>query len=839
MIYRKCAIALSAILAVQLSCPAFNAMAASASGKTSRSVKSHGQITSQKKTLTKNTTLFGKAQGSGVLTAMAGGGRRELGQCPLKHTDVSAEIAGYVSRVKVKQTFANPYKEKIEALYTFPLPESAAVDSMVMKIGSRVIKGSIKKREEAKRIYDQAKARGQVASLLEQERANIFSQSVANIEPGKEIEVTLEYIDMLPFENGKYAFSFPTVVGPRFIPGKSTDGRTNNTTQVPDASKITPPVTPRGTRAGHDISIAIALDASMPMANIKSALHDIKVVRDGAERAQISLANKSTIPNKDFVLSWEVAGDSIKSGALSYRDPAKDKSGYFTMMLVPPKKVAPAKIAPKEMVFLIDCSGSQNGKPLAKAKETLNYVIDHMNPNDTFQIISFNNRSTALFDKPQLSSPEMRKRAKLYIQKLQARGGTWMAPAVERVLALKAPENRLRIVTFMTDGYVGNDMEILGLIKKTRGKSRWFPFGTGNSVNRFLIDGIAREGGGEADYVLLNSSADAVGKKFYDRISTPLLTDIKVEFDGVQVKDVYPKNLADLWARKPLYIKGRYLTPGAGTVTLSGFNGGKPYKQTLKVNFPARDTKNEGIASVWARAKVDRLMGENWIAAQRGQLDKELKDEIVEVAIKHHIMTNYTAFVAVDNQSATGGGTAKTVTVPLEMPDGVSRQNVFGGQPQVSMKRASYMAPGGYASRGRALNTRGLVYAKSAAAPAPLYRKRKQLQIVDQSPKLEESKEDRIQISPKLAPALRSIANGKTSDYRGVMKNGRIKVQLSLTSISEKIKHLLRSAGLMEIRQLGSPGSGKSVRVEGYIQATMLKRLTKLSFVKYIEPALK
>lgn len=658
--------------------------------------------------------------GSGTLVAMLPGGKR-AGECPLKHTDVKASVAGYVAKVNVKQTFHNPYKNKIEAIYTFPLPENAAVDEMIMKIGNRIIKGNIKKKEEAKQIYETARAAGQVASLLDQERANIFTQSVANIEPGATVEIEIKYVDLLPYEAGSYSFNFPTVVGPRFIPGNQAIGHTGrgrvpDTDTVPDASKITPPVAAKGQRAGHDISISVDINAGVPINSVDSKLHEIQNKMQG-NTAHIDLVNKTAIPNRDFVLTWSVASDKLQSGYLTHHD---KQGGFFTLMLLPPKKVTTDEVAPKEMVFLVDTSGSQSGPPLDKAKETLNYILEHMNPNDTFQIIAFSDGQTFFAPKPQLASGEMKQRAKKFIASLQANGGTWMGPAVEKVCALPNDEHRLRIVTFMTDGYVGNDMEILGMIHKYRDKSRWFPFGTGNSVNRFLIDGIAKEGGGEAEYVLLNSPGNIVGKKFYDRISTPLLTDVKVDFKGLEVKEVFPKELSDVWAEKPLYIKGRYLKPGAGTITLTGYAGGKPYTQTLKVNFPENQEANEAIKPIWARAKVDRLMSEDWMGAQRGEINKELKEEITKTALDYHIMTQYTSFVAVEEKKVTKGGVLQTVDVPVEMPDGVSREATLGEDeggmmyaPKSTFSKRRAMAPS-YSRAGKALSV--------SALPSPMPR---------------------------------------------------------------------------------------------------------------------
>ncbi len=411
----------------------------------------------------------------------------------------------------------------------------------------------------------------------------------------------------------------------------------------------------------------------MAIADLSSKLHAVNIANNGANQASVSLIDKNTIPNKDFVLSWNVAQKDLKSGYLTYRDPKNSKDGFFTLMLVPPKRVTSENVAPKEMIFIIDCSGSQSGPPLNKCKETMNYILDHMNADDTFQIISFSSTTKSFAEHPQKVSAQMKERAHAFISSLEANGGTWMAPAVEEACKIPADSHRLRIVTFMTDGFVGNDFEILGMVKKLRGVSRWFPFGTGNSVNRMLIDGIAKEGGGEPDYVLLNTSGEAAGKKFYDRIASPVLTDIKVNFDGVKVKDVYPKEVSDVWAEKPLYFKGKYTAGGAGTITLTGYSGGKPYEQKLAVDFPDSNTANPGIGSLWARAKVDRLMAEDYMGAQSGAVNKELKDEIVETALAHHIMTQYTSFVAVDEKTVTRNGKLETVTVPVYVPVGLSR----------------------------------------------------------------------------------------------------------------------------------------------------------------------
>jgi Ca-activated chloride channel family protein len=230
------------------------------------------------------------------------------GLCPLKHTEVDAKITGFLARVTVTQEFTNPFEEKIEAVYTFPLPQDSAVDDMTIIVGDRTIKGKIKPREEARAIYDAAREAGYVAALLDQERPNIFTQSVANIEPGKGVKVTISYVETLKYDEGTYEFAFPMVVGPRYMPGsptgKAAGGWSPDTDQVPDASRISPPVTPKGTRAGHDISVNVSIDAGVPIQDLQSRLHDVAVEKLGAGQARLHLTKKSVIPNKDFVLNY-------------------------------------------------------------------------------------------------------------------------------------------------------------------------------------------------------------------------------------------------------------------------------------------------------------------------------------------------------------------------------------------------------------------------------------------------------------------------------------------------------------------------------------------------------
>ncbi len=605
-----------------------------------------------------------------------------MGEFPLKHTSVDAKISGYVASVTVKQEFQNPYKKKIEAIYSFPLSDSGAVDEMTMKVNGHVIRGKIKTRDEAREIYERAKSAGRIASILDLDRTNNFMQSVANIEPGESIVITLHYQELLNFESGNFTYTFPMCS--KFTPGKESD---------PSAD----------TRSGEDISINVDIDSGIPLTEVRSKLHAIRTQKKSDSETVVSLLNKKEIPNKDFSLSWNVSSDQIKSGYLTHKD-RQSKEGVFTLMLMPPKMPSQKQISAKEMIFLIDCSGSQEGAPLQRAKEILTYVIDHMNPDDTFQVIAFGHDTKTLFEKPEHVSAATKEQAHKFIDPLvgSINQGTWTTSAVDRALSMPNEAHRLRIVAFMTDGYMGYDQDVVGLIRKYQSITRWFPFGPGDWVNQAFLHNIAKMSGGEPDFEPLNSSAPEVAKRFYDRIADPVLTEVKVDFGGLKVTDVFPREVADVWAQRPLYLQGRYTQPGSGTVTLSGYAAGKPYKQTLDVILPDSQPKNAVLSPLWARAKVDALVSENYLASLNNypgyeggggggapqtdfraeslhgfagvtphgyEVNDGLKNEITKLGLQHHIMTNYTSYVAVDENRGTKGSATGSVDPSVDNPD--------------------------------------------------------------------------------------------------------------------------------------------------------------------------
>ena len=433
-------------------------------------------------------------------------------ECPLKHTDVKANISGFIARVTVTQTFHNPYDEKIEAVYVFPLPHTAAIDDMTMTVGDRRIVGLIKRRAEAQALYQAAIQQGKTASLLEQERPNIFTQSVGNIQPNDEVRIEISYVDVLDYDMGTYEFHFPMVVGPRYIPGIPTSkmpelpnelqgkvgelevpldapldgadpsgtGVAPDTDRVPDASRITPPVLKPGYRTAHDISLAVSLDAGVPIQDIQIVNHTTAVERAGASGATAVLSPADSIPNKDFVMKYAVVGEKPEMAVLAHSK--GPEQGYFMLMIQPKLDAELVEAPPREIVFLVDVSGSMRGEPTQKVKETMHHFLRLTKPTDTVQVITFSNRADKLFEKSVSATQANIEHALNFTQQMRGGGGTEMLNAIKLVLNEPVDRERVRIVVMLTDGYIGNEAEIIAEIDRRAGDQiRFSAIGIGTS----------------------------------------------------------------------------------------------------------------------------------------------------------------------------------------------------------------------------------------------------------------------------------------------------------------------------------------------------------------------
>src|SRR6266508_640740 len=615
----------------------------------------------------------------GALQVMGSDGQPRA-ECPLKHTDVKAEVSGQLARVTVTQEFHNPFRDKIEAVYVFPLPQSAAVDDMTMIVGDRTVKGKIKRREEAQAIYEAAREAGQTAGLLDQERPNIFTQSVANIVPGAEVKITISYVEFLRYEEGTYEFVFPMVVGPRYIPGqpvgKQGGGWAPDTNKVPDASRITPRVAPKGMRAGHDISIEVKLDAGVPIDGLKSTLHEVDIASTDNHRAVVRLKDRATIPNKDFILKFDVAGKKISDAVMTHRGA---QGGFFTLILQPPERVTAADVTPRELVFVLDTSGSMEGFPIEKAKETMKLALDNLYPSDTFNLITFSGDTHVLFPQPVPATRENLQRAQSFLASRQGSGGTEMMKAIHAALAPSDEQDHVRIVCFMTDGYVGNDMEIISEIQQ-HPNARVFAFGIGSSVNRFLLDKMAEQGRGEIEYVTLEGDGSSAARRFHERVRNPLLTDIEIDWAGLPVTDVYPKRLPDLFSAKPLILTGRYTSAARGVIRLRGNLAGQNFVKEIPVELPESQTEHDSLATLWARTRIDDLMSQDYAGIQNDDSQPDVREAIIQLGLEYRLMTQFTSFVAVEEMTVTDGGQPRRIDVPVEMPEGVSRAGVFGDE---------------------------------------------------------------------------------------------------------------------------------------------------------------
>lgn len=581
---------------------------------------------------------------------------------PLKHTDVQASISAYIATVRVRQEFHNPFSEKIEAVYTFPLPENAAVNEFIMTIGDRHIRGIIREREEAKEIYDEAKRQGYTASLLTQDRPNIFTQSVANIEPGREIDINITYFHTLAYVDGWHEFVFPMVVGPRFNPPYSTDGvgavgrgRRGGSGQPAEVQYLRP-----HERSGHDIALHVDIDATVKIEEFECATHKIRHQAASEDRLSVWLAKENEIPNKDFVLRYRVAGDRLKPGLLTHRD---ERGGFFSLIVYPPKAQTDLRRQALELIFVLDCSGSMSGKPLKQAKAAIAWSLKHMEAGDTFQIINFSERASKLGRAPIPATPANVRHGLSYLNSLESDGGTMMIEGIKAALDFPHDPARLRFVCFMTDGFIGNETEIFSAIEERLDAARLFSFGVGSSVNRYLLEGMARIGRGAAAYVGLNDDAEPVMENFFNRISHPALTDVKIDWGGAGVTDVFPRNIPDVFVGRPLIVTGRYEADSQRRIRVSGRAGAETVSWPLVGDWTA---SHPALANVWARQKISALED-----AMLHSSNARLPGQIKQIALDYNLMSAYTSFIAVDSTARTAGRRGTTVPVAVPVPEGV------------------------------------------------------------------------------------------------------------------------------------------------------------------------
>lgn len=593
--------------------------------------------------------------GQGALEAAVGDGPSR--PFTLIHTKVDIAVSGFMQGVTVTQRFQNPFSSPVEAVYVFPLPDDSAVHAMELHAGSRVIKAEIQKREVARAQYEEAKAQGRRAALLDQERPNVFTQSIANLLPGETVEVTLQYVAPLAYDDGVYTLNFPMVVGPRYIPGSALPGESQgsgtarDTDQVVDASRVTPPAA----RNGRDIEVHVRLDAGTVIEDLWSVSHRLEVERFASSRLQLDLNPYDTLPNKDLIVRWRVSGAQARASMLA-------GGGAFALMLNPEASTANVPPTPKEMVFVIDTSCSMDGPPLAAAKLAMERALKQMNPEDTFMLIDFADRASSFHATPLPATSDAVSRAVSYLNSLPSAGGTNQLAGIRAALGRAEDPSRVRMVLFMTDGFIGNEDEILAETQKLRGNARVFGFGIGSSVNHFLLSRLSSEGRGFYQYVRPDEDSGPAVDRFVKRVRRPLITDVTVEWGGLPVADVMPEPIVDLFDAQPLIIQGRYRAPASGTVLLKGKRAGKPVVFEVPVTLPELSSEGRALTMAWARRRIEVLSNEY------ERVKPETVKEITALGLEYHLVTKYTSLVATEKTPVTSVAST-TVTEPTLVPD--------------------------------------------------------------------------------------------------------------------------------------------------------------------------
>ncbi len=586
-------------------------------------------------------------------------------QLPLLSTEADVNIAGVIANVTVTQVYKNNGTGPIEAIYVFPASTLAAVHGMTMTIGERVVIARIDEKNKARQAYEDARDNGQSASLLEQQRPNVFQMNVANIMPGDTIEVELQYTELLRPVGNIYEFTYPAVVGPRYVsPGddlaSASEGWTAN------------PYLEEGQQAPYSFSMDVTLSAGMPLRKLVCPSHKTDISFKGEESARISLKpEERNGGNRDFVIRYKLAGDRIHSGVLLYEG---NEENYFLAMVQPPERIAPDMVPPREYVFIVDVSGSMNGFPLDVSKKLLKDLIGNLRPVDRFNVVLFAASSRVLSDRSLPASGENIREAISFIEKERGGGGTELISALKRAFSIPKEENVSRSFIIATDGYISVEQKAFEIVRNNLDEANFFAFGIGSGVNRHLIEGLAHAGQGEPFIVLDENEAPASAEKFRKYVSSPVLTGIDIEFSGTDVYDVIPESYPDLFAQKPLILFGKYNGRIEGVLSVSGTNGEGLFLSKMDLDKLGHSASNSAIRMLWAREKI------RWYddLASAGYGYEDFDAELVELGLEYNLLTRLTSFVAIDSEIRNTEGDYVSVKQPLPLPQGVSNYAVGG-----------------------------------------------------------------------------------------------------------------------------------------------------------------
>lgn len=603
---------------------------------------------------------------------------------PALETDVAIRVTGIVARASVRQRFANAVGDCVEGIYVFPLPENAAVDRMRMTIGQRVIEGEVRERSEAKKTYEQAKSDGKKAALLEQERPNVFTASVATIGSGEEVEIEIEYQETLRYDGGRFHLRFPMVVAPRYIPGAVVvtgaggPGWAANTDQVPDASRITPAVLRAEDARSNSVRLRVDIESGVKLRRLASATHILKTAATGETAYAVTVAEQTVRADKDFELQWEPDLADRPKPALFAEN--FDGQTFALLVVLPPDAAAvPATRLPRETIFIIDTSGSMFGPSIEQARQALVFALDRLQPEDRFNVIEFNSVMRRLYSESRRALPAAVAEAKAWVARLKADGGTEMLPALRAALEGADSGSEVRQVVFVTDGGVGNEEELFGYIRERLGRSRLFTVGIGSAPNSHFMTKAAEFGRGTFTYIGNRAEVDEKMGSLFRKLESPVVTDVRVEWDDASV-EAWPARIPDLYAGEPLVVAAR-LSRASGTVLVTGERAGARWTERIPVRL---STGDRGLDRLWARRKIAALMDRMTDRAAAADRDS-LRCDVVNVALRHHLVSGFTSLVAVDlTPTAPRGAVCVTRAVPVHLPAGWDHGHVFGEMPQTA-----------------------------------------------------------------------------------------------------------------------------------------------------------
>lgn len=602
-----------------------------------------------------------------------------LDSFPLKETSVTVDINGMIADIHVLQTYANEGTAPLNASYMFPASDKVTVHGMQMRIGNQLVTAQIKEKEEAEEEFEEAKEEGKSASLLEEERPNVFSMNVANIMPNDVVSIDLHYTELITPADGIYQFVYPTVVGPRYV------------SPVLDESGVreewaSTPYLHEGVLPKDKYDIRVSISAAVPITELTSSSHQVNVVWENETKAAVFLADASDYAgNRDFILDYKLTGEEISTGLLLNKG---ENENFFMLMVQPPNRFETADIPAREYIFVLDISGSMYGYPLDTAKKLIKNLVTDLRETDMFNLILFSDEAYQLSDTSLAATEENAKRAIRMIDAQEGGGGTELLPALKKAVAIPAKENVSRSVVVITDGYIFDEADIFRLIGENAGTSDFFSFGIGSSVNRYLINGIARTGQGEPFVVTDGKEADKTAKQFQTYIQSPVMTDIDVSFEGFDVYDVEPAVLPTLYAQKPIILLGKWRGEPAGSVRITGKTGSGAYEQSVSVAqilpnaeqvrtetadgavaqaASAVTLESNTLSYLWAQKKVERLTDYGMTND-----NPDVKDEITQLGLTYNMLTPYTSFIAVVETIRNPDGNALDTDQPLPLPLEVS-----------------------------------------------------------------------------------------------------------------------------------------------------------------------